>query len=164
MIAGWLLAISSREITQTLAIVPRKPAGLVGIITAPFLHANLAHLTANLAPFLVLGALVLRRGEAQFIETAVVIAVAQGLLLWIFGRNAAHVGMSGVIFGFLGFLLAAAWHTRTTPDLFMAAGVLIFYGSMLAGVVPARDGTSWEGHLFGALAGLGLAWFEYAAH
>ena len=69
--------------------------------------------------------------------------------------------MSGVIFGFFGYLLMLAWYTRATPDLLAAAGILIFYGGMLAGVAPARGSTSWEGHLFGLLAGLATAWFEF---
>lgn len=161
MIVGWLIALCSKQAAQSLAIVPRTAGGLVGLVTAPFVHANLAHLAANLPPFLVLGALVLRHGESHFLEIALIIALAQGLLLWLLGRNAAHVGMSGVIFGFLGYLLAFAWFTRATPDLFVAGGVLIFYGGMLAGVAPARGATSWEGHLFGLLAGLGAAWFEF---
>jgi membrane associated rhomboid family serine protease len=68
--------------------------------------------------------------------------------------------MSGVIFGFLGYLLAVAWYTRTTPDLLVAGGVVLFYGGMLAGIKPVRDGTSWEGHLFGLLVGLARAWFD----
>ena len=91
---------------------------------------------------------------------AAVIALAQGGLVWLFGRNAAHVGMSGVIFGFFGYLLAAAWLTKSTADLLAGAGVLLFYGGMLAGLKPARDGTSWEGHLFGLLAGLGCTWLQ----
>jgi len=161
MILGTLLALSSRKAAETLAIVPRTAGGLIGIVTAPFVHANLAHLVANLPPFLVLGVLVLRHGESHFIETALLLTAAQGLLLWLFGRKAAHVGMSGVIFGFLGYLLALAWFTRATPDLLAAGGVLIFYGGMLAGIAPARDGSSWEGHLFGLITGLGLAWFEF---
>jgi membrane associated rhomboid family serine protease len=108
----------------------------------------------------VLGALVLRRNEAQFVEVAVTIAIAQGTLLWLFGRNASHVGMSGVIFGFLGYLLAVAWFTRTTGDLAVAGGVMLVYGGLLAGLKPARGGTSWEGHLFGLLAGLARAWLD----
>jgi membrane associated rhomboid family serine protease len=68
--------------------------------------------------------------------------------------------MSGVIFGFLGYLLAIAWFTRTTPDLLVAGGVMLLYGGMLAGLKPVRDGTSWEGHLFGLLAGLARAWLD----
>jgi len=106
---------------------------------------------------------VLRRGEPQFPAVALAIALGQGVLLWLLGRRAAHVGMSGVVFGFLGYLLAAAWFTRAGTDLLVAACVLLFYGGMLAGVAPARDGTSWDGHLFGLLAGLGVAWLRYRA-
>ncbi|MDE3085052.1 MAG: rhomboid family intramembrane serine protease [Verrucomicrobiota bacterium] len=163
MIVGTLVALASKSAASALAVVPRTAGGLVGLVTAPFVHANLAHLAANLPPFLVLGSLVLRRSESQFLEAALMIALAQGVLLWLLGRKASHVGMSGVIFGFFGYLLAAAWYTRATPDLLVAGGVLLFYGGMLAGIKPARDGTSWEGHLFGLIASLGTAWWLYRA-
>ncbi len=163
MVVGTLVGMLSQGSAARLALVPRTGGGLLGIITAPFIHTGLSHLAANLPPFLVLGALVLRRGEQQFLGVALAIALGQSALLWIFGRRAAHVGMSGVIFGFLGYLLALAWFTRTTTDLLVAAAVLLFYGSMLAGVAPARNGTSWDGHLFGLIAGLGTAWFRYRA-
>ena len=117
MMAGTILAAVSAKSAARLGVVPRQASGLPGIVTSPFVHANAAHLATNLPPFVVLGALVLRRNEAQFVEVAVTIALAQGTLLWLFGRNASHVGMSGVIFGFLGYLLASAWFTRTTGDL-----------------------------------------------
>jgi membrane associated rhomboid family serine protease len=160
MIVGTIISVIAGQSAAHLGIVPRRAAGLIGILTSPFVHANAAHLAANLPPFVVLGALVLRRNEAQFVEVAVTIALAQGLLLWLFGRNAPHVGMSGVIFGFLGYLLAAAWLTRTRSDLLAAGGVVVFYGGMLAGLKPVRDGTSWEAHLFGLLAGLARAWLD----
>jgi membrane associated rhomboid family serine protease len=160
MVAGTIVAMVAGKSAARLGVGPRQASGLLGILTAPFVHANVAHLAANLPPFVILGALVLRRNEAQFIEVAVTIALAQGVLLWLFGRNASHVGMSGVIFGFLGYLLATAWFTKTTSDLLVAGGVLLFYGGMLAGVKPVRDGTSWEAHLFGLVAGLARAWLD----
>jgi membrane associated rhomboid family serine protease len=102
MVVGTMVGMLSKSAAKQLAVVPRTAGGLVGIVTAPFVHANFAHLAANLPPFLVLGALVLRRGHAQFLEVALIIALAQGVLLWLFGRKVAHVGMSGVIFGFFG--------------------------------------------------------------
>jgi membrane associated rhomboid family serine protease len=161
MLAGTLLAVISQGSAAKLAIVPRTTGGLIGIFTAPFIHANFAHLAANLPPFLVLGGLALRRNESQFLETILLIAVVQGLLLWLLGRKASHVGMSGVIFGFLGWLLAAAWFTQATSDLLIAGGVILVYGGMLAGIAPARDGTSWEGHLFGLIAGVGVIWLTH---
>ena len=160
MVVGTLFAVVAHSTAAHLAVVPRRAAGLVGLVTAPFIHVNAAHLAANLPPFLALGALVLRRNEAEFLPVALTIALAQGGLLWLFGRNAAHVGCSGVVFGFLGYLLAIAWFTRTTSDLLAAGGVVVFYGGMLAGVKPVRDGTSWEAHLFGLLAGMARAWFD----
>ena len=160
MVVGTIIPYVSKSFAAQLGVIPRKLSGLIGLITAPFVHANIAHFAANLLPFIVLGGLVLRRNEAGFIEVAASIALAEGALLWLFGRNASHVGMSGVIFGFLGYLLAVAWFTRTTSDLLVAAGVIVFYGGMLAGIKPVRDGTSWEGHLFGLLAGLAKAWFD----
>jgi len=161
MIVGTMLGLISTRAATKLAVVPRTAEGLVGLVTAPFIHANLAHLGANLPPFLVLGALVLRRGEKHFLPVVLSIIFSQGVLLWLLGRKAAHVGMSGVIFGLLGWLIAVAWYTRATPDLLAAAGVLIFYGGMLAGIAPVRKESSWEGHLFGLVAGLGTAWFQF---
>jgi membrane associated rhomboid family serine protease len=161
MIVGTLIGVTSKAATTQLAVVPRTAGGLVGIITAPFIHANFAHLAANLPPFLVLGGLVLRRGHEQFLEVALIIALAQGVLLWLLGGKGAHVGMSGVIFGFFGYLLLLAWFTRATPDLLAAGAVLLVYGGILAGLAPARNGTSWEGHFFGLIVGLGTAWFLY---
>jgi membrane associated rhomboid family serine protease len=161
MIVGTLIGMLSKTATTQLAVVPRTAGGLVGIITAPFVHANFAHLAANLPPFLVLGGLVLRRGHEQFLEVALIIALAQGVLLWLLGRKVAHVGMSGVIFGFFGYLLLLACFTRATPDLWVAGAVVLVYGGILVGIAPARNGASWEGHLFGLIAGLGTAWFLY---
>jgi len=143
-----------------LAVVPRSSGGLLGIITAPFVHGNAAHLAANLPPFIILGALVLRHGQQTFIKTAVLIALASGTLLWLLGRTAAHMGASGVIFGFFGYLMALAYFSRGTTDVLIAVAVALVYGSMLAGIKPARNGTSFEGHFFGLVAGVATAWLE----
>lgn len=158
MIVGTLVGMISTAAARRLAVVPREAGGLVGLFTAPFIHLNLAHLAANLPPFLVLGALVLKRREEQVFEVLLAIVLGQGVLLWLFGRKAPHVGMSGVVFGFFGYLVALAWFTRATPDLFAAGGVILFYGGMLAGIAPARNGASWEGHLFGLVTGIVAAW------
>jgi membrane associated rhomboid family serine protease len=161
MVVGALIGMASPQGMEQLAVVPRTGRGLVGLATGPFVHASLAHLTANLPPFLVLGGLVLNRVEGQFPVVALAILLGEGVLLWLCGRKAAHVGMSGVILGFFGWLIAAAWFTRATTDLLVAGGVLLFYGSMLAGLAPVRNGTSWEGHLFGLIAGLATAWIQF---
>ncbi len=161
MIAGTLLRAILGQRASALAVVPRTPTGLFGIAFAPFLHCNLGHLVANLPPFVVLGALVLRLGEATYLRAAVLILVGSGVLLWLFGRNAAHMGMSGVIFGFFGYLVALAIFRGGVGNVSIAALVLVLYGSMLAGIKPARSSTSWESHLFGLVAGVGAAWLRH---
>ena len=161
MVLGTFVVTVWPSSAQRLGIVPRTGAGLVGIGAAPFLHANAAHLAANLAPFVGLGYLVLHRDPKHFVEIAGTIALATGGLVWLAARKATHLGMSGVIFGFLGYLIAVAWLTKTTPDLLVGGAVLLFYGGMLAGVAPVRGSTSWESHLFGLLAGLARAWLDF---
>lgn len=158
MLFGTLAAISSKAVPQRLGIVPRTGAGLLGLVTSPFVHANFAHLAANLPPFLVLGALVLRTGTPRFIEDTVFIALAGGFAVWLAGRKATHVGMSGVVFGLLGHQVMFALQHPTPTNLAIGAGVLLFYGGMVAGLASARKASSWEGHFFGLLAGLSKAW------
>jgi len=153
--ARWLLGHAS----QRLCIVPRTPAGLLGILTAPFLHANLAHLSANLPPFVVLGALVLQKGSQRFVETAAVVVLGTGLLVWLFARRGAHLGASGVVFGFFGYLVGLGLFLHTTSDLLIAVLVLLAYGGLLLGLRPARGQTSWEAHLFGFTVGLAKVWW-----
>jgi Rhomboid family. len=160
MVAGTLLHLLLGQRASRLAIVPRTLGGLVGIAAAPFVHSNASHLAANLPPFVVLGALVLRHSQRLFPATALSIALGSGVLLWLLGRSAAHMGMSGVVFGFFGYLVARAYFTRNVTDVLIAGGVLVFYGSMLAGIKPARNGTSWESHIFGLVAGIATAWVE----
>jgi membrane associated rhomboid family serine protease len=148
------------QAAQRIALVPRTSGGLLGIFTAPFVHGNLAHLLANLPPFIVLGVFVLRHGERTFLKTALLIVLGSGLLLWLLGRSAAHMGASGVIFGFFGYLVALAYFSRGMTDVLIAGAVLLVYGSMLAGIKPARSGTSFEGHLFGLISGVAAAWLE----
>jgi membrane associated rhomboid family serine protease len=107
----------------------------------------------------VLGALVLRQGSRSFVETAAIVALGSGALVWLLARRGAHMGASGVVFGLFGYLLGLAYFTRTTADILVAAIVLLVYGGMLAGIKPARRQTSWEAHLFGLLVGVAKVWW-----
>ncbi len=139
-----------------LGIHPRTLVGLRNIVLAPFLHAGFGHLLANTVPFFVLGLLVLlQRGRQGFGAVAAISALVSGLGVWLFGgANTVHLGVSGVIFGFFGFLLGAAWHERSAPTLLVAVLVVLLYGGMVWGVLPIQQGVSWLAHLFGLLGGL----------
>lgn len=139
-------------------IWPRDADRWDGIIWAPLLHADWDHLTANSVPFLVLGFLVTAGGIGQFAGVTTIIWLASGVGTFLIGQSGVHLGASGVIFGFLTFLLVRGVFVRSLPQILIAVVVLAVYGSVLWGVLPSQAGISWEGHLSGAVGGILAAW------
>jgi membrane associated rhomboid family serine protease len=139
---------------DSFGILPRNPIGLRGILFAPFLHGGFAHLQANTAPFLILGWLIMSESISHFVMVSVICMVVGGLGTWVFGATAFHIGASGVIFGYLGFLLARWYFDRSIRSAIIALAVGSTYGAVLWGVLPTMPGVSWEGHLFGFLGGI----------
>lgn len=144
-------------------IQSRTLPGLVGILFAPFLHVDFAHLWTNSVVFLVLGSLVAWRSQGGFWTVTATIVVLGGLGVWIFGPSlAVTIGASGLIFGYLAYLLVAGLVTRHWADIGIGIAVLVLYGGLLWAVLPTGvpSGVSWLGHLTGALAGGASAlWF-----
>ena len=140
-------------------IVPRSVDGLEGIVWAPLLHAGWPHLIANTLPFMVFGFLVLANGFGRFVLVTAVIWVIAGLGVWFTAPyGTVTVGMSGVIFGWLTYLLVRGFFARSGAQIVLALVVFFLWGGILLGVVPGQEGVSWQGHLFGALAGVLAAW------
>jgi membrane associated rhomboid family serine protease len=137
---------------------PRTPIGLLGIVLSPFLHSSVVHLLGNSLVFFVLGWMVLYRGSDDFVRVTIIVALAEGIGVWLFGRSANHIGGSGVIFGYFGFLLFGSFFDQNLTALVLSLAVGIFYWWMLPGIMPSKDRSiSWEGHLFGFLGGVGAA-------
>ncbi len=136
-------------------IVPRTRDGLLGIVFAPFLHANLNHLISNTVPFLLFGWLVMLRDSRHFLPVALYSMLGAGLLAWGFGApNSVHVGASGIVFGFLGFLLLSGWYARSFTSIALSMLVAAVWGGTVLGVLPGTPGVSWQGHLGGFLGGV----------
>jgi membrane associated rhomboid family serine protease len=156
--AMWLVATVNALTSDALAVFgirPRTPEGLWGILFAPFLHANLAHLLANTIPLVVLGCLVALRGRRDFFLVTAWVMLVGGGAVWLLGRPfSIHIGASGLIFGYLGFILARGVFERGLQAGLLAIIVFVLYGGTLWGVLPASSRISWESHLFGFLAGL----------
>ena len=142
-----------RNLAFDLALVPRRVDGLPGILTAPLVHGSFAHLAANTVPLLVLGGMVAVRGVARYLTVTLAVTVLGGLGVWTLARNAAHVGASGLIFGYFGFLVARGYYDRSPGAIAVSVVVAVVYGGMIAGVLPRDGQVSWEAHLFGLLAG-----------
>ncbi|WJY72261.1 rhomboid family intramembrane serine protease [Corynebacterium auriscanis] len=140
-------------------IHPLTPEGLVGIILAPFLHADFGHLMANSSIALIVVFLVALSGRRVLWLSSIVIALVAGIGTWLFGGSGTvHIGASGVIFGWLTFLIVRGLFTRQLLQILLGGVVLFSYGSVLWGVLPTTPGVSWQGHLFGAIGGLVAAW------
>jgi membrane associated rhomboid family serine protease len=141
---------------------PRSLHGLAGIITMPFLHGDFGHLLSNSIPLVILLAL-MAGSRANSIVTTIAIWLLGGVLLWLFGRSGnVHVGASGLIYGLIAFLICAGYFEKRFVSIIVALVVLFLYGSILLfGVLPtAGKQISWDGHLWGAVAGAAVAFAE----
>lgn len=139
-------------------VQPRRLVGLRGIVFAPFLHAGFRHLGANTVPLIVLGGMILARRLSDFVVVTVVAAVIGGLGVWLFGRShTVHIGASGLIFGYFGFLLTCAVLERSARSIAAAVAVILLYGGLIWGLRPFQGQVSWLGHVFGLLGGVEAA-------
>ena len=136
-------------------ILPRTLHGLIGIPLSPFLRGGIWHTLMNTVPFVVLGGLIITRGIRGFLEVSLFIILAGGGSLWLFGRTSYHVGASGLIFGYFGFIVARGFFDKNIISIVVAFITLFLYGGIILwGLLPISSYISWEGHLFGLIAGI----------
>ena len=144
-------------------IDPRSWEGLLGVLFAPLLHGSWAHLWSNLVPLVIMGVLIMLSGVRQFIAVTVLVWLVAGLGVWLVApANTTTVGASGIVFGWLAFLIARGIWTRNWKHILLGLVLLALYGSIFwTGIVTvaAADITgvvtvSWQGHLFGAIGGV----------
>lgn len=136
---------------------PREVDGLWGVATMPFLHESFAHLLSNTIPLIAVGWVLLLSGLRTWLTVTAIVVVVGGLLTWLVGpANSVIVGASGMIFGWLGYLLARAYFSRKLKWIVVAVLVLIFFGTLLFGMLPSiNSNVSWQAHVCGFVAGIG---------
>jgi membrane associated rhomboid family serine protease len=140
---------------------PRRLDGLDGIVFGPFLHRGFGHLIANTIPFLVLGAAIAIGSVRRWLTVTAIVAVVSGLGAWLFSdAGTVTVGASGLVFGYLTYLVTRGIFARKASWLLGGLVVLAIYGGILWGLLP-RPGISWSGHLFGAIGGVLAAWIVH---
>lgn len=157
---AWFLEVIDWALGSRLdqfGIIPRQASGLWGIGAAPLLHAGFAHLAANTIPFLVLGWFVLMRGVKTFMFVTALVILFSGFGTWLIGPpNSVHLGASGLVFGYFGYLLLRGYFERSWEAIVWSIVVAVLYGGMMVGLFPNSVGISWQMHFFGFLGG-GLA-------
>ena len=147
----------------SLGVIPRSLIGLRGILFAPFLHGSFAHLLANSIPFAIMGWFVMLRDSRHFVPVTAAAMLGSGLLACLIGApGSVHVGASGVIFGYLGFLLLSGWYARSVGSIVLSLLVAFMFGGLVFGVFPGQVGISWQAHLGGFIGGV-LAARSYRA-
>jgi membrane associated rhomboid family serine protease len=151
-------AVHHQELNND-GIRPWTADGLWGILWAPLLHASWAHLMANTVPALVLGFLVTLMGMSRFLWATAIVWLLGGFGTWLIGNIGSnyetnHIGASGLIMGWLTFLIVYGFFTRKAWEIVVGILVFLVYGSVLLGVLPGTFGVSWQGHLCGAIAGV----------
>ena len=170
LIVGLLLVMTLVNVFNTaldgqlnqFGIIPRSVKSWFHILTAPFIHGSTGHLMNNLVGLSIFGVLCLIRSSRFFLGSSLFIIVVGGVLVWLFGRNASHIGASGWVFGLWSLSIAIGWFDRRFMNIVVALLVLFLYGGMIYGVLPTDPRVSFEAHLFGAIAGVACA-FVYIA-
>jgi len=168
LLLGWLVIAWGVEVVDLIfpglrldqyGIRPRSVDGLVGVLLSPWLHGSFGHLLANTPAFIGLGMLLLIAEGKRFMGTTIALVLISGLGTWVIGRpGSVHIGASGLIYGYFGYLLARAIWERKLGWLLLGILVGVIYGGMIWGVLPKDGPISWEGHLVGLVAGLWLGW------
>jgi membrane associated rhomboid family serine protease len=139
-------------------IIPRHTIGLPGIVLSPFLHANFNHIFFNSIPLIVLSNFILFYGLSYYIAVTIAITLLSGFLTWMFAKPGIHVGASGVITGYWGLLVMDAYQQGTLMSIILGVICIYYFAGIFFGIFPREKGVSWEGHLFGLLAGVATSY------
>lgn len=144
---------------EFLGIYPRHLFGLIGILTAPFIHGNIVHIISNTIPFLILAGVLFFFFERIAPPVFASCYFFTNILVWIFGRSSIHIGASGLVYGLASFLIFFGFFRKDFKSLLISVVILFFYSGMIYGILPSDPHISWESHLFGAIVGLFTAMY-----
>ncbi|HAT1959025.1 rhomboid family intramembrane serine protease [Legionella pneumophila] len=156
LLIPWSIFFISHFISNKIllfGIIPRHILGLPGILLAPLLHANFNHLFFNSIPLLVLSNFILINGVNYYLIVTMMITIFSGTLIWCFAKRGIHIGASGLITGYWGFLVYNIYQTGTLTTIILGLLSLYYFAGIFLGIFPGEKGVSWQGHLFGLLAG-----------
>lgn len=153
----WMVQFTQWAIDKdisTYGVLPGKIEGLIGILTAPLIHADFSHLVSNSVTlfFLLFGIFYFYR--TSVVKIFFIIYIVHGLLVWLFARQSYHIGASGLLYGFAGFLFFSGLFRKDKRSMALSLLIVFLYGGLVWGVLPTDPKISFESHLSGALVGI----------
>ncbi|HZL08946.1 MAG TPA: rhomboid family intramembrane serine protease [Prolixibacteraceae bacterium] len=158
----WLVKLTENVFDldfSTYGILPLHVEGLPGILFSPFIHGSYDHLISNSVPFLILLFTLLYFYRRLAYRIFFLIYILSGICVWLGGREAWHIGASGIVYGLASFLFFSGIFRKDANLLTIGIIVAFLYGSMFWGIFPLKPEISWESHLWGSASGLMLAFY-----
>jgi len=149
-----LYEVATSNSLSWYGIYPRTMHGLIGVVAGPLLHADFDHLFSNTIPLLILGSVIFYFYRTIAFQVFFWVYLMTGIWVWAAARDSYHIGASGILYGFVAFLFFSGIFRKDTRLLALSLFVVFLYGGTVWGILPLRNGISWESHLLGALAGL----------
>lgn len=150
-----LVEVFTHSDFASYGLTTKELQGLKGVLTMPFLHGDFKHLSGNSLPMLILGSLLYYFYKRVAGTVVLWIWFAGASWLWLVGRpGITHIGASGIVYGLAAFLFFMGVIRREYRSMVIALLVIFLYGSIFWGIFPVYKGVSWEGHLYGAIAGV----------
>ena len=140
-------------------ILPRQIVGLKGILFSPFIHSGFNHLISNSVPFFILMFALIYFYRWLSYRIFILMYLMSGLLVWLTGRDAWHIGASGLVYAMAAFHFVSGIIRFDVRLLTISIIVAFIYGGMIWGIFPLDPTISWEGHLWGAASGIVLAFY-----
>lgn len=135
-------------------LYPRTLHGLIGIVTAPLIHADFSHLISNSIPLIILGSMTFFFYRPIAFQVFFWVYLMTGVWVWAAARDSYHIGASGILYGFVCFLFFSGIFRKNPHLMAISLFVTLLYGGMVWGIFPIKNGVSWESHLLGSLAGI----------
>lgn len=146
------------QLTNNYGIRPRDLSSLPDILSAPFLHVSWTHIESNSGPLFIFGFLAAYRGVVRFLGLTALVIVASGLAAWFFGSQGTNgVGASGVVFGYLGYILVRGFFDRHGIDILIGAVMALCFAYQFTVLLP-HAGIGWQAHIGGLAAGVVGGW------
>lgn len=161
LLIPWCIYLFSSCISNRillLGIIPRRLMGLPGIVFAPLLHADFNHIFFNSIPLLVLSCFILINGLHYYLVVTLLITLLSGLAIWCFAKKGLHIGASALITGYWSFLIVNIYQHTTPITIILGLLSIYYFAGIFLGIFPKEKGVSWQGHLFGLLAGIATSY------